>query len=194
MKRLPAGIAAAVTVGLAGATAAEANVIETRWSERLDYANRGGFVRIYVNKIQITRTSWKAWAGLTNNSAMTIRLSARLERPAPALPFTYWAAPGVWWSTYERQTNGFERTGTVLTHAVRGQVKPAYPTSLGPRKSWFGTFAGPSAKLPRDRLLRIGFGILDYPQPGVFDLQGRPLRREVPLSTTHQFTLPRRIR
>jgi len=192
MKRLLAALAAA-GIALTGAAGADATVIEAHWSERLDYANRDGFVRLYVSKIQITRTAWKAWVGLTNNSKMVVGLSARLDRPAPALPFVYWAGPGVWWSTYESQTNGFEGTGTALTHSARAQVKPAYPMSLGPHKSWFGTFRGATAKVPKDRLLRIGFGTLDYPQRGVFDLQGRPLRREVVLSTTHQFRLPRRL-
>ncbi len=70
-------------------------------------------------------------------------------------------------------------------------MRPAYPSTLAPRKSWFGTFSGLTRKLPRDRLLRIGFGILDYATPSAFDLEGRPLRREIVLSTTHQLKLPR---
>lgn len=193
MKRLLV-MTAAAGIALSGATAVDAALIKANWSERLAYANGKGFVRMYVRKIDLTHTTWKAWVGLTNNSPMSVRISARVERPAPTLPFTYWAGPGVWWSSYEKSTGWYAGSGTVLTHATRADVRPRYPTGLAPRKSWFGTFSGSTARLPRDRLLRIGFGILDYAQPGVFDLDGRPLRREVVLSTSHQFKLPRRLR
>ena len=181
-------------LAVAGAARADGAVIKTNWSERLDYANMPGFVRLYVRKLVVTRASWKAWVGVTNNSQMTVHLTARLERPNPGAPFAYWAGPGIWWSTYLAGSAWWPGAGTVLTHSIRGTASPRYPTTLRPRKSWFGTFSGQTAKLPRDRLLRVGFGILDYPQPGpVVDINGRPFRREVVLSTTHQFKLPRRL-
>jgi len=193
MRKVVAAIAAA-GIALACATTADAAVIKTNWSERLDYASGKGFVRLYVRKLEVTRSSWKAWVGLTNNSTIGVRMSARVEKPVPTQPFTYWAGPGIWWSTYQKRTGWYGGSGTVLTHAVRAAVSPRYPTALAPHKSWFGTFSGPTAKLPRDRLLRVGFGILDYLEPGnVVDTAGRPLRREVLLSTTHQFKLPRRL-
>jgi hypothetical protein len=190
MKRFLSTTAAA-GIMLATAASADATLITTNWSERLDYANGKGVMRLYVRKIDVTRTTWKAWVGLTNNSPMSVRISSRLEKPVPTLPFTYWAGPGVWWSSYEKATSWYAGSGTVLTHAARAKVSPAYTTGLAPRKSWFGTFSGSTAKLPRTRLLRIGFGVLDHAQPGVFDLNGRPLRREIVLSTTHQFRLPK---
>ena len=41
---------------------------------------------------------------------------------------------------------------------VPGFLRPAYPSRLGAGKSWFGTFTGSLTKVPKDRLLRIGFG------------------------------------
>jgi hypothetical protein len=186
---------AAVVAGaaLAGAANADAAVIKTNWSERLDYANGKGFLRIYVRTIQVTHSSWKASVGFRNSSTVAVQLSARLERPNPNVPFTYWAGPGIWWSSYVSGGTWWPGAGSVLTHSARATlVRPAYPTRLAPGKSWFGTFSGSTAKVPRDRLLRIGFGTLDYVQPGVVDPQGRPIRREVVVSTTHQFKLPRR--
>ena len=192
MKSLAAA-ALVAGVALSGASGADAAVIKTNWNERIDYANRPGFVRLYVRKIQVTRAGWKAWVGLTNNSSMTVGISARLERPFPATPFTYWAGPGLWWSSYQKGGSWWPGSGTILTHAIRGDVTPRYPATLRPQKSWFGTFSGAASKLPRGRLLRVGFGILDYPQRGVFDPNGRPLRREILLSTTHQLKLPRTL-
>jgi hypothetical protein len=195
MKRLLVLAAAGIALACAGATDADAATIKAGWTERVDYASGRGFLRLYVRKIEVTRSTWKAWVGLTNSAPVTVRLSARLERPVADEPFTYWAGPGIWWSSYLRSSSWWPGAGTVLTHSSRAAaVRPAYPTSLGPRKSWFGTFSGATPKLPRDRLLRIGFGTLEYVEPGpTVDQNGRPLRREIVLSTTHQFTLPRRL-
>jgi hypothetical protein len=69
-------------------------------------------------------------------------------------------------------------------------VHPAYPSSLGAGKSWFGTFTGPTAKVDRQRLLRIGFGVIVEPAQG-HNLDGTPIFNDLPISTTHQFRLPR---
>ena len=106
------------------------------------------------------------------------------------LPFTYWAGPGVWWSQYVRGGSWWPGSGTILTHSARATVRPQYPSRLGPGKSWFGTFSGSLAKVPKDRLLRIGFGTLVLPSN--VRLNTGYLPREVALSTTHQFRLPKR--
>lgn len=62
-------------------------------------------------------------------------------------------------------------------------VRPPLPHALGAGKAWFATIEGPTAKLQRDRLLRIGFGFLTGPD-GQYNTK---------LSTTHQFKLPRRL-
>ena len=176
----------------ASATAADATKVPTSWQERVGYANGKGFLRIYVRRLEVTGSRWTARVGMTNNSSMTVRLVTRQDKPNPDTPFTYWAGPGIWWSSYVKGGTWWPGAGTVLTHSVRATVTPRYPTSLAPRKSWFGTFSGPTAKLPRDRLLRIGFGILDLGRAGYNGIDGRPLRREVVVSTVKQFRLPPR--
>src|SRR5919112_1360257 len=64
-----------------GAKAREApppTVIQTNWSERLEFASGKGFLRLYVRKLALTRTSWTAAVGLTNASSQPIRVSAQL--------------------------------------------------------------------------------------------------------------------
>ena len=184
-------LAAAAAVFAAGASA-EAAVIPSKWSERVDYSSGEGFMRLYVRKIVVTKSTWKASVGLRNSSKIAIRLTSSLDRPNPNLPFTYWASPGVWWSQYVKGGSWWPGSGTVLTRSARATaVRPAYPTRLGPGKSWFGTFSGTLAKVPKDRLLRIGFGKLVL--PGNVRVGTEVLPREVSLSTTHQFRLPKQL-
>ena len=180
----------AAAAAFAGAAQVEGAVIKTNWSERVDYANGKGFLRLYVRRLEVTRSSWKASVGLRNSSTIAIQLKAAPERPNPDLPFTYWAGPGIWWSQYVEGGHWWPGSGTVLTRSARAaQVRPKYPTRLAPGKSWFGTFSGTLAKVPKDRLLRIGFGKLVLPG-NVRVGTGFP-PRELAVSTTHQFRLPK---
>jgi hypothetical protein len=193
MKRTFIVAGAVAAVALAGAANAGGAVIKTNWSERVDYANGEGFMRLYVRRLEVTRSTWKAAVGLRNSSKIPVQLVSELERPNPNLPFTYWAGPGIWWSSYVSGATWWPGAGSVLTHSVRSApTRPAYPNRLAAGKSWFGTFSGPVAKLPKDRLLRIGFGKILLPG-NVREGTAFP-PRTVSLSTTHQFKLPRRLR
>lgn len=180
------------------AGSAKPTVLKTNWSERVDfrYANgrRSGFLRLYVRRIELTRTMWKAAVGITNASTIAVAFTTGLDRPDPNLPYTYTATPGIWWSQYVSGGTFVPGAGTVLTHSKPATlVRPAYPRRLGARKSWFGTFSGSLAKVPKDRLLRIGYGL--FLDPGTFECTGMGTgctNRRVALSTTHQFKLPRR--
>jgi len=180
------------------AQAASTTLIKTKWSERVDftYANGGGsgFLRLYVRSIEVTRTRWKAAVGVTNSSAIAVRFANGVDRPDATLPFTYYAGPGIWWSQYVSGGAGVPGSGSVITHSKPATlVRPGFPSRLTARKSWFGTFSGSLAKVPKDRLLRIGFGL--FLDPGNFECTGMGTgctNRKVPLSTTHQFRLPRR--
>jgi hypothetical protein len=181
------------------AQAASQTVIRTNWNERVDFQYRNGaakgFLRLYVRTIEVTRTSWKATVGVTNASGTAVQFAAARDQPDADLPHTYWAGPGIWWSEY---VSGGTRirpgSGLALTHSQRTTlVRPAFPTRLAARKSWFGTFSGSLAKVPKDRLLRIGFGL--FLAPGRFECSDRGTACVPgwdPLSTTHQFRLPRR--
>ena len=71
-------------------------------------------------------------------------------------------------------------------------VKPAYPKRIAAGKSWFGAFTGPVASLDKQRLLRVGFGVIVQPPVGYYK-DGTPLYENLPVSTTHVFKLPRRL-
>jgi hypothetical protein len=176
---------------LASASGAGAAVIPSNWSERVEYSSGAGFMRLYVRKLEVTKSGWKASVGLRNSSKIPVQVTSTLQRPSTSLPFTYWAGPGVWWSQYVRGGSWWPGSGTILTHSARATVRPQYPSRLGPGKSWFGTFSGSLAKVPKDRLLRIGFGTLVLPSN--VRLKTGYLPREVALSTTHQFRLPKQL-
>jgi hypothetical protein len=188
--------ALAAAVALAGAVTADAVVIQTKWNERVEFKHKNGtgFLRLYVRSIEVTPTRWKAAVGVTNGSGIEVRFTSGLDQPDPNLPFTYWASPGIWWSQYVKGGTWQPGAGSSLTHSVRAAgVRPEFPTRLGARKSWFGTFSGSLAKVPTDRLLRIGFGLfLDPATYECVDLGTGCVHRRVPLSTTHQFRLPKR--
>jgi hypothetical protein len=182
----------------ASATKAEATVkpvvVKTNWNEifTFRYRTQRGEMRLYVRKLEFTPSTWKAWVGLTNRSEVAVKITSSYQYSNPLKPFVYWSGPGIWWATLERNSSWYPGGGTVLTHSARAtSVRPAYPASLATRKSWFGTFTGSLAKVPKDRLLRIGFGTLVTPGDGSVDLEGKPLMHDLPCSTTHQFRLPR---
>jgi hypothetical protein len=174
---------------LGSARAADTKVIPVKWIETQKFANDRGVVRLHVRKLEFTGTTWKASVGLTNLSKRRIEVNRRQRiyqdtgRPVVgggfpgASPVTYVAAPGIWWDRYE--------AGTTFTHVARvTSIRPRYAATLAPRKTWFGVFTGTTACLPKDRLLRIGFGVACF-CPDEVDHMGL-------LSTNHQFKLPRR--
>lgn len=182
-RRSGLGGAAAFLVALLLAAPAAAAVIQTRWVEKQPFSSGRGAITVYVRRIEITRTTWKAYVGLHNSANGPVRIS--VERVAVGRVFSYLAGPGIWYQRLE---------GNVpTTHAVAAtSVAPRYPTSLAPGKSWFGVFTGPTARLPRDRLLRVGFGIVQL--EGDAMIAGRSVvPRRTNLSTTHQFRLPKRF-
>ena len=184
--------ALAVAVVCAGVMApvAPAVVIKTNWNELQTYGNGTRSVRLYVRQIEVRAGTWKAWVGVTNRSTQKIGLVAREERQLNG-PYSYWAGPGLWWAARVPGGSWWPDASATITRSVKAEIRPAYVTSLAPKKSWFGTFSGTTARLPKDRLLRVGFGLIQIPGTSV-DLQGNPLKHEVPLSTTHQFRLPKR--
>jgi hypothetical protein len=175
-------------VGFATASDANAVVIKTSWVEtNREFGNNTHFMRFYVRKIEITRTTWKAWVGVTNGTGVT--LDARTEEVkggncCPQPPFAYWSGPSLLWY---RIVPGFEANPVEATKKA-DYVRPAYPKSLKPHKSWFGVFGGTLSEVPRDRLLSIGFGhfVHDASDPrGRVDFGS--------FATNHQFRLPRRV-
>lgn len=186
------GIALAMASGVwAGEPTTTTVVLKTKWTEVQAFGGgTNGALRLYVRKIELTRTTWKAWVGLTNSSAIAVTLTSALQRPNPRTPFVYWAGPGIWWSTYVAGSHWYPGSGTVLTHSTRAAVQPAYPTTLPARKSWFGTFSGSVLHVPKSHLLRIGFGTLVLPGD-IMTGTGEIAQRKIPVSTTHEFKLAR---
>jgi hypothetical protein len=199
MKHLWPLLVAAVLAAPSAASAASKPVavkapvtIKTSWHESFEFTslNRQGELKLHVTKLQVSSETWKAWVGVTNLSPMAVSLQAKLQKPFWNRPFVYWAAPGLWWSTLERDSSWYPGGGTVLTHSARAaSVQPAFPKTLAKDKTWSGTFSGSLAKVPKDRLLRIGFGTLVLPSESATPTG--PLPKELPVSTTHQFKLPR---
>jgi len=183
MKTLPV-IAACCALAFVLAPAADAAVLKTNWNELQTFSDTSGGVRVYVRKIAITPGTWKAWVGITNASAKRVTIAAHVSQGANdggTDPFVFYAGPGIWWQTYKSGTSWWPGSGTSVTHAARAdRIAPAVPSALAARRSWFGTFTGSTAKLPKGRLLRIGFGIF-RPTGG----------SELLVSTTHQFKLPK---
>jgi hypothetical protein len=184
--------AVAVVAALAASAAPEASavVLKTNWNELQAFADGTGGVRLYVRKIEIRGGTWKAWVGMTNRSAKRITLLAREEGQAGS-PYAFWAGPGLWWAKRVPGGSWWPGASVSVTRSAKADVKPAYVSSLAPKKSWFGTFSGTTGRLPKDRLIRVGFGIVQFGVVAV-DPQGRPIHHELPLSTTHQFRLPKR--
>jgi hypothetical protein len=183
-------LAAVVLAAGSVSPAASAVVLKTNWNELQMFADGTGGVRVYVRKIQIGGGTWKAWVGLTNRSTKRITLLAREQRQGNT-PFTFWAGPGLWWASRVPGGSWWPDASASVTRSTKAAVAPGYVSSLAPRKSWFGTFRGTTQRVPKNRLLRVGFGMLQFGVVAV-DPQGKPIHHEMPLSTTHQFRLPKR--
>ena len=175
MKSFVSIAAIAASAAVLGVTAGSAAVIKTNWVERTPISN-GGTYTIYVRELRITRTTWRARVGLANRTGAAMKIQYGLQREGARTILRH--GPGIWF-------NGPLAPGSTETgprHIDATSVRPALPHTLPNGKSWFGTIEGPTAKLPKDRLLRIGFGWIDH-----------DFAFPTEISTTHQFRLPRRL-
>jgi hypothetical protein len=167
---LVAALALAVTAGASGVT------LKMNWVERTTLST-GGTYTMYVRKIEITKTTWRAWVGLANRTGRPMQIQYGLVHQGPRTVLVH--GPGIWFQ-------GPIAPGATISaprHIDATTVRPPLPHTLAAGRSWFATISGPTAKLPRDRLLRIGFGFLVKPDS----------QYNTELSTTHQFKLPRRL-
>jgi hypothetical protein len=168
-------VGAIVSAALAAAVApASAVVLKTNWIEKTQRGD--GSYTIYIRKIEITRTTWKAWVGLANKTGESMQIDYGLVKQGPRTVLQH--GPGIWF-------NGPLKPGSVLSgprHADATSVRPPLPHLLRAGQSWFAAIQGSALRLPKDRLLRIGFGWLQH---------GYAYPTEI--STTHQFRVPRRL-
>jgi len=175
MKKLSMLVAfvAALAVGVAPASSV---VIKTKWIEKSP-ASWGGSYTLYVREIRVTKTTWRARVGIVNRTAETMNIRYGPEREGARTILRH--GPGIWFS-------GPAAPGSTVIaprHVDATTMRPALPHTLRRGKSWFGAIEGPTAKLPKDRLLRIGFGWI----------QRGEVQYPTEISTTHQFRLPRRL-
>ena len=166
-------VAASLAVGVAPASSV---VIKTKWVEK-NVASWGGTYTIYVREIRITRTTWRARVGIVNRTEETMNIQYGLTRQGARTTLQH--GPGIWF-------NGPVAPGSAETgprHVDAASVEPPLPHKLGRGQAWFATIQGPTTKLPKDRLLRIGFGWIQHGE----------VQYPTEISTTHQFRLPRRL-
>jgi hypothetical protein len=190
-------VLAFAALALPSAALAKPVVLKTNWHERFDFTlnNRHAQLRLHVRRIEFTNGSWKAYVGLTNRSGFPLTMTTGTLKERPDQPYTYFAGPGIWWSSFKRGASWYPGGGTVLTNTARASsVRPAYPSSLAAGKSWFGVFTGAVAPVDKQRLLRIGFGVIPDATAGWDPRNGGALvRADLPVSTTHQFKLPKGV-
>jgi hypothetical protein len=168
------GVAAALV--LAATPTASGVVMTTNWVERTALSG-GGTYTMYVRRIEITKASWRAWVGLVNKTPRAMQIQYGLVKEGPRTTLVH--GPGIWF----QGPIAPGATTIAPRHVDAASVRPPLPHTLGAGKGWFATISGPTAKLPKDRLLRIGFGFL-VKTDGQYNTE---------LSTTHQFKLPRRL-
>jgi hypothetical protein len=172
--RIVAGAVCALALALA--PAAQAVVIRTNWVERTQVSS-GGTYTIYVRRIEVTKTTWRAWVGLVNRTHAPMRIQYGLQREGPRATLVH--GPGMWFQGPIAPGAGVSAS----RHADATSVRPPLPHTLQTGRSWFATIEGPTGKLPKDRLMRIGLGYLVKPDS----------QYNTEISTTHQFKLPRRL-
>jgi hypothetical protein len=175
MNRVAAVVLASVTL-LIAVPSASAVTLKTNWVERTELSS-GGTYTMYVRKIEVRKARWRAWVGLANKTPRAMQIQYGLIKEGPRTTLVH--GPGIWF----QGPIAPGATTVAPRHVDATSVRPALPHALGAGKSWFATIEGPTAKLPRDRLLRVGFGFLVRPD-GQYNTE---------LSTTHQFKLPRRL-
>lgn len=175
MRRVAVVFLGAVTL-LTTAASASAVTLKTNWVERTELTG-GGTYTMYVRKIEITKARWRAWVGLANRTPRSMQIQYGLVKDGPRTTLVH--GPGIWF----QGPIAPGATTIAPRHIDATSVRPPLPHTLGAGKSWFATIEGPTAKLPPDRLLRVGFGYL-IRTDGQYNTE---------LSTTHQFKLPRRL-
>jgi hypothetical protein len=166
-----AGIVAALAVGVAPAGAV---LIRANWVEKTP-VSWGGTYTIYVREISVTKSTWRARVGIVNKTREPMEILYGLRKEGARTTLLH--GPGIWF-----KGPASDSTEVVARYADATSVRPLLPHTLRRGKSWFGTIEGPTARLPNDRLLRIGFGWIEH-----------DFAYPTEISTTHQFKLPRRL-
>lgn len=177
MRKLVVVAALASSALAVGVAPGSAVVLKTNWIEKTP-ASWGGTYTIYVREIELTKTTWRARVGIVNRTSATMHIEYGLKREGARTTLVH--GPGIWF-------RGEATPGSTISaarHAAATSVRPPLPHKLRPGQSWFATIRGSSAKLPKDRLLRIGFGFLYR--------EGQQYSTEI--STTHQFRMPKSLR
>src|SRR2546426_2196585 len=146
MRRL-AGLVAVTAAAILLPASARAVIIKTHWVETGHTWHYPATMRFYVRRIEVTKTSWRAWVGFTNSTTQTldVKVGHAGQRMQPD-PRTYSDGPGLPWTRVVGATAFSTRPIVVAKEA--GIVQPAYPSTIAPHKSWFGVFAGKLKGVP----------------------------------------------
>ena len=164
-----------------------AKTITPGWNERTQLTDGSGSIRVTIDRIVLTKRTWRVTAGVTNRSRHTLRITSGTHRAASLCyteqPYAYNVGPSLVWQERVPGTNPcWVRQDHYTQTFARGatRVEPTYPRALRPGQSWHGFFSGPLVGVPRAQLVRIGLGVVTT-----------ATGRDFLLSTTHQFVARR---
>ena len=157
MRRL--GVALLLVLGLAAVPAAGAKTIRVDWREQKTITG-GGALKFRVTKIVATTTTWSVTATIENASGSAVGIDPGGQPFTIPPPRPLWTN-GIALIEYHRvySVNVGGRHGEWWQHPAT-TFRPALPRTLGPHRSWTGTFGG-RAKLRKGQAYSIGFGLFE---------------------------------
>lgn len=141
-------VAVAAAIALAAAPAAQAKTLRLNWVERTGPEYGYPAMTFTVESITVEGTRWSMRASVANRSKHVVTVTRGKPgngdfRFGLIVPY---------------QGKSCSITGTCLPTLLGSQQsRPPFPSSLGPGRTWSGSFAG-AGRLPRGQFLNVAFG------------------------------------
>jgi hypothetical protein len=157
------GAAAVLALVLVAAPAAGARTIKVDWREQKPLAD-GGALKFRITKVVATTTQWSIAATIENASGSPIGIDRDGIDVPVRPPHPIWLK-GIALIEPRRVWNpNIGGRFVEWWQHVPSSFRPALPRTLGPHKSWTGTFGG-KAKLGKGQTFSIGFGLFELQSP-----------------------------
>jgi hypothetical protein len=152
------GVAFVLVIVLGAAPAATAKSIHVDWREQKELAD-GGALKFRITKAVATTTQWAITATIENASDSPVGIDRDgMDVPPVRLTHPLWFK-GIALISSHRVLN--PNTGGRFAEwwqHLPSAFRPTLPATLGPHRSWTGTFGG-KAKLRKGQRFSIGFGL-----------------------------------
>ena len=148
-----------LAVALVAAPAADAKTIEVDWREQKPLAD-GGALKFRITKIVATTTQWSVTATIENASGSPVGIDRGGRKFGVPPPRPLWTNGIALIESHRVYSANIAGRHVEWWEHPAATFRPALPRTLGPRRSWTGTFGGKS-KLRKGQAFSLGLGLFE---------------------------------